>query len=68
MHLILVEHCRPNTVELDKSIFGDYCFSPKMDYKCTLSVSMSEFKNRFSSIIYRFFNSQRRTVKSCDNE
>ena len=25
MHLILLEHCRPNTVELDKSIFGYYC-------------------------------------------
>ena len=23
MHLILFEHCRPNTVEFDKSIFGD---------------------------------------------
>ena len=27
MHLILFEHCRLNTVELDLFIFGDYCFT-----------------------------------------
>ena len=27
MHLILFEHCRPSTLEIDKSIFGDYCFT-----------------------------------------
>ena len=29
----LFEHCRPNTVELDKSIFGDYCFTTTVHFR-----------------------------------
>ena len=33
MHLILFEHCRPNTVKLDLSIFGDYCLTTTVHFR-----------------------------------
>ena len=33
MHLILFEQYRSNTVELDKSIFGDYCILTTVHFR-----------------------------------
>ena len=62
MHLILFEHCRPNTVEL---------ISPFLAIKVLRLLYTSGFnviKNRIGSIIFFFFNFQRRMVTSGDDK
>ena len=63
MHLILFEHCRPNTVELDKSILGGISFTTTVHFRF-----QCEKLKRFGSIIFFFFNFQIRTVTSGDNK
>ena len=65
MHLILFEHCMPNTVELDQSIFGDYCFTTTIHFRfqCeSLKIDLVAF------FFFFFFNSQKRAVTSGDKK
>ena len=64
MHLILFEHCRPNTVELDKSIFGDYCFTTTVHFR----FQCESLKIDLVALYIFFFNFQRRTVMSGNNK
>ena len=63
MHLFLFEHCRPNTVELDKSILVIIVL--RLLYTSGFNVSL---KIDLVAEYFCFFNFQRRTVTSGDNE
>ena len=64
MHLILFEHCSPNTVEIDKSIFGDKSFTTTVNFQ----FQSESLKNDLVALCFYFFNFPRRTVTSGDYE
>ena len=63
MHYILSEHCLPNTVEHDKSILGNYNFTTTAHF--LFQCESIQFN---LMALWFFFNSQKRTVTSDDNE
>ena len=62
--LDLFEHCRPNTVELDKSIFGYLSFTTTVRFR----FQCESLKIDSVALCFCFINSQRRMVTSDDND